>query len=263
MKNTCILLLFLVLVSTVGCVADAKANASNSRIVIDMANESVDVTTGFTGSDIVVFGTINSKNLKLSSDVGVVIVLRGPNSSVIVRKKDQVAGMWLNSDSIEFRNIPHFYDYAISLPENQLANAQTLIDNEIGLNTLVFDTEDKDDRDDALRYREFQEALIRIWQQEGNLPLGSKNIKFIGDNLFRADFTLPASIPTGLYEVQAYLFENGKLSDKRERILEVRQAGLSAFINHYAHSYSLLYALVGFAMAISIGMLSAHLSRKR
>jgi uncharacterized protein (TIGR02186 family) len=242
--------------------APMASAAPNSQIIIDMANESVDVTTGFSGSHIVVFGSIDSKSQETPASTGVAILLKGPDSSVIVRKKDQIAGMWLNSDSIEFKNIPHFYDYAISMPEKDMASQQTLTENEIGLNTLMFDTEDLDDRDDIQRYRLFQEALIRIWQQEGNLPLAGKQIKFIGNNLFRADFSLPANIPTGLYQVEAFLFEKGKLIDKRERVLEVRQAGVSALINHYAHSYSLLYALIGYAMAIGIGMLSAHLARK-
>lgn len=237
--------------------------APDSQIVIDMANESVDVTTGFSGSHIVVFGSIDTKGQEASDSTGVVILLKGPDSSVIVRKKDEVAGMWLNSDSIEFKNIPHFYDYATSMSEKDIASQQTLTENEIGLNTLMFDTEDLDDREDTQRYRLFQEALIRIWQQEGNLPLAGKQIKFIGNNLFRADFNLPANIPTGLYQVEAFLFEKGKLIDKRERVLEVKQAGLSALINHYAHSYSLLYALIGYAMAIGIGILSAHLARRR
>ncbi len=237
--------------------------SSQPGIVIDMAKENVDVTTGFSGSDIVVFGVVQDENGNSIKSPGVVVLLKGPQSRVVVRKKEPVAGMWLNSDSIEFRNIPHFYDYAISMNEQDIASAQTLIDNGIGLNTLTFEPDDNDEKDDPERFRQFQEALIRIWQRHGNFPLGGRKIKFIGDGLFRADFVLPANIPTGTYQVEAFLFEGGKLVDKREKLLDVQQAGMSAFINHYAHAYSLLYAFVGIMMAVGMGVLSANLSRRR
>ncbi|MDD3021171.1 MAG: TIGR02186 family protein [Alphaproteobacteria bacterium] len=237
--------------------------ASQSGIMIDMAKENVDVTTGFSGSDIVVFGVAQDENGKSIKSPGIVVLLKGPQSNVVVRKKESVAGMWLNSDSIEFKNIPHFYDYAMSMSEKDIASAQTLIENGIGLNTLVFEPDDEDDVDDPEQFRQFQEALIRIWQRHGNFPLGGRKIKFIGDGLFRADFALPANIPTGMYQVEAFLFEGGKLVDKREKLLDVQQAGMSAFINHYAHTYSLLYAFFGIMMAVGMGIFSDSLSKKR
>ncbi|MBE2191909.1 MAG: TIGR02186 family protein [Alphaproteobacteria bacterium] len=260
-KSPLLILCALIFVLILGTHSHLACANNQSRIVIDMAQESVDVTTGFSGSNIVVFGTIEKQGREIKSP-GVAIILKGPNSRVIVREKKAVAGMWLNSDSIEFKNIPHFYDYAVNMKESDMTSAQVLIDNGIGLNALVFEPDDSDDLEDGTRFRKFQESLIRIWQRDGNLSLGGRSIKFIGNGLFRADFSLPASIPTGTYQVEAFLFEEGKLIDKREKILEVKQAGMSAVINHYAHAYSLVYALVGFLMAIGIGILSANLSRK-
>lgn len=243
---------------------EAFAATEDGRIVIDMAKDSVDVTTGFQGSDIVIFGTVDDTiKTGAAKDVpAVVVVLRGPDTRMVVRKKDQAMGMWINSDKIVFKDIPHFYDYAVSKPEQEIGPEQILIEQGIGLNTLVFTPDDKDDKDDIHRFQEFQEALIRIGQKEGNLPLAAKKIKFVGENLFRADFTLPASIPTGPYQVEAFLFKDGKLIDTREKILDVEQAGASAVIHDYAIHHSLLYALIGFAMAISMGVASNLLSRK-
>ncbi|HNQ91923.1 MAG TPA: TIGR02186 family protein [Alphaproteobacteria bacterium] len=238
--------------------ATSYAQSNNARVIIDLARDNVDVTTGFSGSDIVVFGTVENNN----KDQSVVVLLKGPESRVVVREKSQIMGMWLNSDTITFESIPHFYDYAVSTREADIAKPQILIDNGIGLNTLVFEPEDRDDLEDKPRYKKFQEALIRNWQHSGNLPLTAKKVKFVGDGLFRADFSLPANIPTGPYQVEAFLFEKGNLVDKRERVLEVRQAGLSAEINRYAHRYSLIYAFVGIFIAAGMGLLSAALSRK-
>ena len=139
---------------------------------------------------------------------------------------------------------------------------QALIENGIGLDTLVFETEDKDDSADKERYKMFQEALIRNWQQSGNLPLGPKKVRMLDDNFFRADFDLPANIPTGAYTVEAFLFENGKVVDKQQRLLDVHQAGFSASISYYAHHNEFLYALAGFLMAITVGFLSAAMGRR-
>lgn len=243
--------------------AVAGANAQNQgdipdRIIVDLAQDSINVTTGFSGSSVAVFGTV--KGIKKNQVVA--ILLKGPSARVVAREKSPVFGMWLNSDSVVFRDIPHFYDYALSSSDTAAVPTQTLIDNGIGLDTLVFETEDKDDSLDKERYKMFQEALIRNWQQSGNLPLGPKKVKLLDDNFFRADFELPANIPTGDYTVEAFLFENGKLVDKQQRLLDVKQAGFSASVSYYARQHELLYALTGFLMAVSVGLLSAALGRR-
>lgn len=236
----------------------ASGEGSQDRIMVDLAQDTINVTTGFSGSSVTVFGTVKG----LKKDQVVAVLLKGPSARVVVREKKPVMGMWLNSGSVVFKDIPHFYDYALSAGDLGAIPTQALIDNGIGLDTLVFDTEDRDDRTDNGRYKMFQEALIRNWQKSGNLPLGPKKVKALDDNFFRADFDLPANIPTGAYTVEAFLFEGGKLVDKQQRLLDVHQAGFSASISYYARHNEFLYALAGFLMAVSVGLLSATLARR-
>lgn len=249
----CALFLF----TAAGAYAQDQEDAPD-RIMVDLAQDSINVTTGFSGSSVAVFGTV--KGTKKNQVVA--ILLKGPVAQVVVREKSPVLGMWINSDSVVFRDIPHFYDYALSTSDMAAVPTQALIENGIGLDTLVFETEDKDDSADKERYKMFQEALIRNWQQSGNLPLGPKKVRMLDDNFFRADFDLPANIPTGAYTVEAFLFENGKVVDKQQRLLDVHQAGFSASISYYAHHNEFLYALAGFLMAITVGFLSAAMGRR-
>jgi uncharacterized protein (TIGR02186 family) len=229
----------------------AFAQGKENMVSIDLASDRVDITTGFTGSRVVVFGVADTKG-------DVAIVLRGPESRIVVRKKQQAMGIWLNRESVEFLDVPRFYDYAASRDESAIAQPGILSSFGIGLDTLVFEPKDPDDPD---MVSEFHEALLRTRQEQGNFPLHAGQVKWLGNGLFRTEFYLPANVPTGSYDVEAFLFSKGELVGRQEKRLRVEQAGASAEILRFAMNYSLAYAFVGLLLAASAGLLSVALSR--
>lgn len=243
---------FLVLcVLALGFCAPAAQAQNKDVVAMDLASDHVDITTGFTGSHVVVFGTADE-----AADVAV--VLRGPESKIVVRKKQHSLGLWLNRQSVEFLDVPQFYDYAVSRDETDMAPPGVLLSLGVGLDTLVFDPGEPDDPD---MIAEFQEALLRTRQEKGNFPLHAGEVKRLGNTLFRTEFYLPANVPNGRYEVETFLFRKGVLIDRQVKPLRVEQAGASASILRFAMDYSLAYALAGLLLAAAAGLLSAALSR--
>ncbi len=241
MKSMCLALALLLI--------PLPAQAKN--IVIDTAENHVDITTGFSGENITVFGTIDR-------DGDVAVVLKGPLNRVVMRKKEPVGGMWLNRESVDFKRVPLFYSYALSRPEGSIAERPVLDRYMIGLDALQFDAANYDDR---AHVEEFQEALIRTQQAKGLYKYESTPVRFISDRLFRATFYLPSDVPVGHYRVEAYLLKDKEIVDSATTGIDVAQAGASAEILNFAVDYSFAYALLGLLMAAGAGFLAFWMSR--
>jgi uncharacterized protein (TIGR02186 family) len=229
-----------------------SAHAQQPAMYIDVAQKNIDVTTGFQGAELTVFGMLNEQG-------DVAILLKGPEKRVVLRRKQSVNGMWMNRASMDFRRVPLFYDYATSRDENLLANADVLREAQVGLNYILFDP---DTRADAKTISEFQEALIRTQQQKGYFLLDPKQVQFTGTQLFRTNFYLPPSVPIGTYMIEAILFRDGAIISKQEIPIQVRPKGISALILMYATEYSLAYGLTALFIAVFMGLSGFFLLRR-
>src|SRR5271170_5227924 len=79
--------------------------AAAAPLVADLSNYRIDIDSGFNGTRIFLFGA--------RSDNGdIVAVIRGPAKDYIVRKKEEVAGIWVNRQRMRFFGVPDFYAIA-------------------------------------------------------------------------------------------------------------------------------------------------------
>lgn len=228
-------------------------SARAATFAIDVAEQTVDITTGFSGSHVVVFG----------SRVGegpVAITLKGPRHDVTVRKKAPVLGAWMNRHSVRFENVPLYYDFAYSAPVKQIAAESILAQYGIGMLALNFNAENSRKADDETK--PFQEALIRTKQAQLQFPRVEKEIRFIAPNLFRADFYLPASVPVGEYTVEAFYFEGGKLKEQDRKTMQIAQVGTSAALRGFARESGFTYGFVCVALAVFAGWFSNRVRRR-
>lgn len=233
--------------------ANARAQTfADSPLTIDLAQDHVDITMGFNGADLVLFGTRRG-----AGDVAVVI--RGPEVPAVVRRKGQVMGIWMNMRAITFRNVPAYYDLALSGNEADFAAPEALRDNRIGLNTLDFRP---DTRLDRTVVESFQEALIRNRQLQGYFPLEPRRINFLSNDFFRADFRVPPNVPTGDYLVQTYLIREGAVVDRRETRLRVAQVGFNAKVYSFSRDHGFAYGIAGVLLAVIAGWGAYAFSRR-
>lgn len=230
--------LLLLLFSAIG------ASAEDDALTIDLADDQVDITLGFDGAHLSLFG------VKEDTDAEVAIIVRGPTYPMIVRRKAQVMGIWLNRQSLTFDDVPVYYDLAIGSPEALLTTADIRKEHEIGLDGLHF--RNKDNEDEAT-IQKFREALIRNKQIQGHFPLEAKKITYLRSNFFRADFYVPPDVPTGDYIIETFLFKEQKLINKKLTQLRVAQVGFNYSINEFAYSNGFVYGVVAVLFAMVSG----------
>ena len=159
----------------------------------DLSNHLIAITTGFVGTEVVLFGATDGPG-------DVAVVIQGPPTEVMVRRKSRVAGIWINTARMEFQQVPSFYSVATNRPLEQIIGDAVLARHEIGLDHLRLPPESG--RASPDRVREFREALIRNKQEEGLYGKTHGQVAFLGERLFRTNVYFPANVPTGAYTGQ-------------------------------------------------------------
>ena len=237
---------------------------TRETVQADVSTRSVSITSSFTGTEIVVFGAVdNSRQSSAESGLyDVVIVLEGMPSRIVSRRKSNVAGIWINTQSVTFESIPSYYAIASTRPLDELADPVLLRENDIGLEQV---------RMTAIRgwetglstadLTEFKTAVIRLKQKEGLYVQEQYGVVFIGRSLFRATIELPANVPVGPLVARVHLLREGQLLSTYTARVNLERQGIERVIYTFAFDHALLYGLFTVAVAVGAGLLASTLFR--
>lgn len=231
----------------------AEAHPDEEGIIADVSDRRIAVTAGFTGAKTTVFGALPEAG-------DVIIVVTGPMHTVTVRRKERVLGIWLNRSAVSFQSVPGFYWLASSRPLGEIASDDFLKARRLKVQNLRFATAQPVS---APQMEEFRTALLhlRAWREE--YALTPAPVTIMGQRLYRADLTLPASAPTGEYLVTTYLLKGGALIGTEQIPLTLRKEGTTAALAGLALRYPVLYAMVAILLALFSGWASAVLMQRR
>jgi uncharacterized protein (TIGR02186 family) len=243
----------LLLVVLVAGIASIRAAWAQS-LVADLSNHLIAINTGFVGTDVVLFGAVDGPG-------DVAVVVQGPPTEVMVRRKARVAGIWINAASMEFQQVPSFYSVATNRPLEQIIGDAVLARHEIGLGHLRL-APLSPGRASPDRIREFREALIRNKQEEGLYGKALGQVAFLGERLFRTNVYFPANVPTGAYTVSVFLIRDGDVVSAQTTPLTVSKVGFSAEIFEFAMRQSTFYGISAIIFAVAAGWLAGAIFRK-
>ncbi len=218
--------------------------AKAAPIKIDLPFDHVDITLGFSGTTLNVYGTYHSP-------ADIVVVVRGPQSDITVRQKRNAMGMWMNADDVTFKDVPTFYDYAAT---SSLQRGNFLKNQGIGPEAFDFQCERK--RDVGERRKMFLSALVQGQQKKKLVAQKPQQIKVISEGFFKTSFSIPANAPTGFYDVTAYLFQDGKVAAQDRVDVRVAQVGFSASVHSFAIDHALFYGLGTIMLALFAGLIA-------
>ena len=227
--------------------------ARAQSLVADLSSHLVSVTAGFAGTDLLLFGSVVDEG-------DVIVVVRGPDSRVEVRRKRRSGiGIWVNGKDAIFAGVPSFYRIASSRPLDGFKTGRVLEMHQIGVDNLRFAAETPSDEMEEGR---FHDALIRNKQAQGLYSDQAVPITFLGDRLFRARVEFPSNVPTGTYTVTVYLVRAGKVVSAQSIPLVVSKIGVGARVYDFAHRQSAAYGVFAILMALFAGWLGSAIFRK-
>ncbi|MGE5503914.1 MAG: TIGR02186 family protein [Actinomycetota bacterium] len=226
-------------------------------LVADLSHHLVAITTGFAGTDVLLFGAIEDMPAGRGGDV--VVVVRGPSHDETIRRKSRTGGIWINTGAAEISGAPSFYRVAATRPLELVAPASVLARHQIGLGYLDLHVKGDDANAPPDQYRQ---ALVRLMQRKGLYGDGVQDIAFLGHRLFRTDLHFPATVPVGTYLVEVYLFQQGEVVSAQTTPLVVSKIGLGADVYDFAHQRAAAYGIIAVALAAAAGWLAAVVFRK-
>jgi uncharacterized protein (TIGR02186 family) len=254
--GVCIIFLGLLAFASAGMARDAKES-----IEADASTRQVAITSSFTGTEILLFGTVEN-SVQSSAGAGtydIVAVVEGVSAPIIVRKKSRVGGLWINTSSMKFMPVPSYYAIVSTRPIDELAEPALLDANGIGFEHIRMVPEQTAWKEplDPAEVASFKEALVRLKERERLYVKSDFGVAFIGRSLFRATVALPPNVPVGPLTVSVYLFKEGKLLGQYKSRLTLEREGVERFIHEFALKKSLLYGLLTVAMATVAGLAAA------
>lgn len=236
----------------------ATGPGRGEEIVAALSQTRVAITTSFSGSEILVFGAIRRESPAPEGPLHVIITMAGPSETVIVRRKANRFGIWVNADAVTVDSAPSFYALATTGPIvaaiNDAADRSHRITPErtiSALRALITHPEGE----------EFVAALMRIRSEAGLYQTLPGAVRLSENTLFRTAIALPADLTEGNYLTRIFLTRGGEVIDMHETRIAVRKVGLERQIYRLAHDQPLVYGLLSIAMAILAGWGASALFR--
>lgn len=249
---------------TGGALADAP-DRPKENVEADASTRQVAITSSFTGTEILVFGTVEN-SVQPSPEAGtydIIVVVEGQPVPAVVRQKSRVAGIWINTSSMHFAVVPSYYAIASTRPIDEIA-AKTFLDaHQIGFDHIrMVPSGAGAGEADAAATETFRQALIRLKEQQRVYVKRDFGVTFIGRSLFRSTIALPPNVPVGPLTARVYLFKEGKLLGQYESRVSLRREGIERFIHNFAISQPLAYGLTTVLLAAAAGLAAAFAFRK-
>jgi uncharacterized protein (TIGR02186 family) len=252
---TCIRLFFFVVVFLI-------SPAYAQDLVSGLSTDLIQITSNFTGTDIVLFGAIepSSENAEPAKDQDLVIVVRGPQVDMTVRRKERIMGIWVNRDQIVFTGLPGYYFLASTRPLDDIASLPTLQRFRLGTANLESTFKGNMNPDKAAAFRA---AVIRDRKRERLYWESPTGIEFLSRTLFRARIAVPASVPPGEYRAEAYLFQDGTVVSAQSSPLFIDKSGFERRVYNFAYQASFAYGFAAVLMAFALGWAGFLIFRER
>ena len=223
------------------------------ELTVNLDHEIVKITADFNGTDVLFFGVAPDKG-------DVVVVIRGPLNDEIVRRKERIMGVWVNSDQVIMDQVPSFYAMASNRPLDAFMPPGVAAIHQIGLENILIEPRKNDPQvknPDAFRL-----ALIRNKVQQGLYTWDPEDLTFLGNRLFRTKIKFPANVSVGEFGVDVYLIRKGELIAQKTSLLSVRKFGIESQEYDFAQNKSLIYCILAILIAGLAGWLANSAFRK-
>jgi uncharacterized protein (TIGR02186 family) len=253
------------LLALTGVLTLATASPSVAeKLVISISRHQVLVNSSFTGTQIVLFGTIepDSPTARMHLPYDLVATLIGPRETVVTRRKERMFGIWANVASRTFVNVPSYLGFLSNKPYRQIADIDILRRVQVGLDNFLLPQQIGPDIADVVRDDPLRVNFIRLKMEHALYLEAPNGVTFLTPTVFRAEIPLPAQAPFGSYEVQVKLFAQRALLTTANSAFEVVKVGFEQFVATAAHDYSALYGISAAMMAVLTGWLAGVAFRR-
>ena len=237
----------------------SPVTANSSRLVADLSKSNIAITSGFHGTNLLLFGAVDGA---VGDDI--LVVISGPPTDIAQRRKANRAGIWINVETNIWKKVPSLYTILATSPIDKIASPQTLASLAIGTNNIELEIVAETSVAGQLKptANQFIAALQANMESIDLWPDQTGNVTLTENALFRSEVKLPANILSGTYDIRVLQFRNGVAISEDKTNLHIKKEGLSADIYSFAHNHPAFYGIFAILFAVAAGWLAAAAFRR-
>jgi uncharacterized protein (TIGR02186 family) len=232
------------------------------RLVSNISNGTVEITSSFAGERMTFFGSIipdaGAAQRYVEGPYHIVIVVLGPTQDRVAREMTHNVGIWLNTDQVEFDDFPSYFHVLSSGRLTEITDVTTLTTEKILPESYTLATGESD----WWRRAVFGRELIRLMTEEGLFGVQENVVNFMSEGFYSAQLTLPSNAPPGPYIALTYVFKDGAVIARKSEGFAVRKMGFERFIALSAVQQPLLYGLVCVLLALFTGWMGGVIFKR-
>jgi uncharacterized protein (TIGR02186 family) len=241
----------------------AATPTAAERLVTSVSTYRVLINSNFTGTELVLFGAIelNETSAPRPNGYAVAVTVRGPARTFVTRRKSRMLGLWVNTQSRQFLEVPSYLAVLTNRPLEEVGAPDQLRRLRIGLSNHVLTQRVGSDFGDVVPQDPFRSAFLRVKTSEGLFYEQTTGVTFLTPWLFRATVPIPGIAPIGGYEVETLLLADGELLARERTAIEVVKAGVESWLAQAARENRLAYGLAAVILALASGAIGSLLFR--
>jgi uncharacterized protein (TIGR02186 family) len=241
----------------------AAQPARAEKLIVSVSNHRVTVTPNYSGEELVLFGSVEKDaTTPPNRAYDLVVTISGPRADMVTRRKERVFGIWINTDSRQFLQVPTYLAIFSNRPIDAIASPEVQRRQQLGMNNVVLTQRVGTDYADVVPNDAFRSAFVRLRSQHGLYRESSSAVTFLTPTLFRTGIPLPAEVTIGTYNVDIKLFADGQLVTRTETAFEIVKVGFEQFVATSARQNSFAYGLATVLMALMTGWMASIVFRK-
>jgi uncharacterized protein (TIGR02186 family) len=237
--------------------------ARAEKLIVSVSNHRVTVTPNYSGEELVLFGSVEKDaNTPANRTYDLVVTISGPRADMVTRRKERRFGIWINTDSRQFLQVPAYLAIFSNRPIDAIASPEVQRRQQLGINNVVLTQRVGPDYADVVPNDPFRSAFVRLRSQHGLYRESSSAVTFLTPTLFRTGIPLPAEVPIGTYNVDIKLFAEGQLVTRTETAFEIVKVGFEQFVATTSRQNGFAYGLATVVMALMTGWMASIVFRK-
>jgi len=227
-----------------------------AQLEADLSSHLISITSNFTGTELLLFGAADGPG-------DIIVVVQGPREVLTVRRKQRLAGIWINGRAISFTDVPSYFAVASTQALAQVAPTTMRADHRMGGDFLAFSVATGTQNIAGAELAAFREALVRNKRRANLYFETEESVTFVGERLFRTNIVIPSTAPDGTYNVNIFLVRNQRVIDQKTIPLSISKAGLERTVHDLAHQQPAAYGVIAVAIAVVAGWGAGAVFRRR
>ena len=231
-------------------------------LITSLSTHRVLIGSNYTGAQIAVFGSVEPEGRRVAraDPFDIVVTVTGPKLHLLVREKEKTGLFWLNKEQRRFWDAPSFLATLTTRPFAEMGTDDDSRRLQWGLKNKVLATGTGLAIDPG--ETRFADALIRLKGAGQLYQEVERGVTFLTPTMYRASIILPATAPTGNYDVVVELLAGTVQLARQQTSFEVVQIGFEQQVAWFARTWSIIYGILAALTALVFGWLATVIFRR-